>query len=94
MSKNRSACVSSTWTSEDTTVSTGPAYFHGVISLGSAASSTITILDGSSIKFAIVAATTANAGLFLSTPVVFSTSLVIDITGTASYAVQYSKCIS
>lgn len=93
MSKNRSACVSSTWTSADTTITTRASYFYGLVALGSADLSTVTLLDGTAIKFALSVATTANVTLALSYPIVLTSSLVIDITGTASYAIMYSTVL-
>lgn len=94
MANNRSACLISTWTAADATIVSTAGYFYGVIALGSDAASTVTLLDGTAIKFSLPFGTTAGANVILSTPVAFSTSIIADLTGTGSYSVLYSKVLT
>ena len=84
MIKQRYATVT-TWSATDATL--GKVAFIGMLAKGSAADSTLTILNGTDIKFVVVAGSTINNVTFIpSFPTAFS-NLVVDITGTASYSI-------
>ena len=89
MGKNNSAVTSSVWTAADKTVKATAGLFWGMQMLGSADATTYTVLDGTTSKFVYVVATTGMSSIAFDAPVAFSNSIVIDITGTGSYAVQY-----
>lgn len=91
MSVNRSACIMSTWTAGDLTITTKGAEVYGVVCLGSAEASTLTIKDSATTKIVVAISTTASVSINLCTPVAFSTSIVADMTGTASYSVLYAN---
>jgi len=82
---NSKYAVVTTWASADTTV--GKVAFVGVLAKGSAADSTITVLDGTDIKFVVFAASTANnITFFPGHPTAFR-NLIVDLTGTASFSI-------
>ena len=91
MSINRSACVSSPWTAGGLTVLASGGEFYGVLCQGSAAASTLTILDGTANNAVLTIGTTASVHLALSTPIAFDTSIVAAMTGTASYSILYAN---
>ena len=73
----------STMTSADSTL--GAVTFIALHAIGSAAASTVTVLDGTAIKFVGAVATTANYDLLVG-PTAFA-NLIVDLTGTASYSI-------
>lgn len=79
------ASTVSTLTSADRTL--GAVTFIALHAVGSGAASTVTLLDGTAIKFAPVIAASVNYDL-LTGPVGFG-NLIIDLTGTASYSIVY-----
>lgn len=85
MLKERYATVT-TWAAADTTV--GKVAFIGLQAAGSAADSTITILDGTAIKHVLLVGSTVNNFSFLPSWPVAYRNLVIDITGTASFSIM------
>lgn len=83
--KLREAKVS-TMTAVDATL--GAVSLISIHAVGSAAASTVTIQDGTAIKFAPIVGITAVYDKDLSSPVAFA-NLVIDLTGTGSYSLTY-----
>lgn len=79
-------CSALTWGVSDTTV--GAASLVSVIAAGSAALSTLTLLDGTAIKIVLPIQITAGAQLTFPFPVNF-TNLIADMTGTAGYTIIY-----
>lgn len=81
---DRNATVS-TWGAVDVTL--GKVAFTNLLAAGSAADSTITILDGNAIKYVIaVGSTVSNVIFAVSRPVAFQ-NLIVDLTGTASFSI-------
>ena len=87
MPSNRFA-IAQSWTAADATL--GKVGFLGILAKGSAADSTITILDGTAIKYVLVVGSTLNNVAFTvgGPPVAFQ-NMVVDLTGTASYGISY-----
>lgn len=85
MAQDRKAKIL-TWSATDTTV--GACSLTAVNYAGSAAASTLTILDGTAIKLVIPIAITSGGYYVYSPPIAFS-NLVTDMTGTAGYSVSF-----
>ena len=74
-----------TWAAADTTI--GKAAFVSILAKGSAADSTVTILDGTDIKFIVVVGSTVNNVTFIANHPTAFRNMVVDLTGTASYSI-------
>ncbi len=85
MSDERNAIIT-TKTAADQTI--GAAGLTFITAFGSAALSTLTLLDGAAIKWVGQVTTTQSFSLVISPPIAF-TNLVADMTGTAGYSLGY-----
>lgn len=86
MSIHSQNCRALTWSATDTTV--GACGVISIIAAGSAALSTLTLLDGTAIKVVLPVQITAGALITFSQPLAFQ-NLITDMTGTAGYTVAF-----
>ena len=66
----------------------GSLLLTGIHPVGNATASTMTLLDGTAIKFAILIAVTATPNYSFVYPYAF-TNLIVDMTGDANYSIAY-----
>lgn len=67
----------------------GKVAFIGLLAAGSAADSTITILDGAVVKYVVTIGSTMNNVVFSENRPVAFQNMIVDLTGTASYVISY-----
>lgn len=91
MGRNNSACTISAWTTADATILSTAGELYGLLTLGADASGTLTVYDSAVVKFVVNIATTQSNNIIFRTPISFTKSIVVDNTGTASYAVLFVK---